>query len=152
VFALVPDVPGLTYVGRLDFLTEGVLLLTTDGTAANNLTHPSREVPRTYIADVRGDGPSAIRQLQDGVELEDGPVYVDSAELEKTGRSKWTLTLTLHEGRNREVRRVCEAVGLEVDRLVRVAFGPVALGSLAPGAWRALTPTELRALSLRAGR
>jgi 23S rRNA pseudouridine2605 synthase len=129
VFELVPDVPGLTYVGRLDYLTEGVLLLTSDGGGANALTHPSREIARTYVANVRGDAVAAVRAMEAGVELEDGTVYVDAAEVEKTGRGSWQLTITLHEGRNREVRRLCDALGLTVDRLVRVAFGPVSLGS-----------------------
>jgi 23S rRNA pseudouridine2605 synthase len=151
VFDLVPDIPGLTYVGRLDYLTEGVIVLTSDGQAAHALTHPSREVRRTYVADVRGDAATAVRQLERGVELDDGPVLVDAAWADHVGRGRWQLTLTLHEGRNREVRRLCEALGLEVDRLVRTEFGPVKLGTLASGTWRALTPAELRALSLRSG-
>jgi 23S rRNA pseudouridine2605 synthase len=151
VFELVPDIPGLVYVGRLDYMTEGVLVLTSDGHAAHALTHPSREVPRTYVADVRGDGAAAVKELERGVELEDGEVLVDAAWADHVGRGRWQLTITLHEGRNREVRRLCEALGLEVDRLVRTQFGPVKLGSMPPGTWRALTPTELRALSLRAG-
>jgi 23S rRNA pseudouridine2605 synthase len=93
----------------------------------------------------------ALDQLQAGVELDDGLVLVDAAHVAKLGRSKWLLTLTLHEGRNREVRRLCEAVGLSVDKLTRVKFGPVALGDLAPGKWRPLTQTELRGLALRGG-
>ncbi|MCU0618556.1 MAG: rRNA pseudouridine synthase [Gemmatimonadaceae bacterium] len=151
VFDLVPEIPGLVYVGRLDYMTEGVLVLTSDGKAANALTHPSREVPRTYVADVRGDGAGAVKALERGVELEDGLVLVDAAWADRTGRGRWDLTITLHEGRNREIRRLCEALGLEVMRLVRTDFGTVKLGDLASGTWRALTPGELRALSLRAG-
>lgn len=151
VFELVPDVPGLTYVGRLDYMTDGVLLMTSDGRAAHLLTHPSREVSRTYEAVVQGPAMAALDMLQEGVELEDGLVLVDAAHVDKLGRSRWRLVVTLHEGRNREVRRLCEAVGLEVSSLTRVKFGPVSLGDLAPGAWRPLTATELRGLSLRGG-
>jgi 23S rRNA pseudouridine2605 synthase len=151
VFDLVPDVPGLTYVGRLDYMTEGVLVMTSDGRAAHLLTHPSREVTRTYEAVVQGSAMVALDQLQAGVELEDGMVYVDAAHVDKLGRSRWLLTLTLHEGRNREVRRLCEAVGLLVDKLTRVKFGPVSLGDLPPGKWRPLSATEMRGLSLQGG-
>ena len=146
VFDLVPQRPGLTYVGRLDFLTEGVLLLTTDGAAAHRLTHPSHEVERTYIASVLGEGDYAAAQAREGVELEDGIVRPRKITAEKIGRGRWDLTITIAEGRNREVRRLCEAVGLEVDRLVRVKFGPVELGDLAVGKVRSLTKQELKAL------
>ncbi len=151
VFDLVPNVPGLTYVGRLDYMTDGVLVMTSDGRAAHLLTHPSREVTRTYEAVVQGAAMAALDALQAGVELDDGLVLVDAAHVDKLGRSKWKLTLTLHEGRNREVRRLCEAVGLSVDKLTRVKFGPVSLGDLAPGQWRALSATEMRGLALRGG-
>lgn len=147
VFELVPDVPGLTYVGRLDYLTEGVLLLTTDGDAAHRLTHPSSEIERTYVVTVRGDVAAAVRFARGGVELEDGfvrPVHVEAG----VGPDRQSLfTVTIREGRNREVRRLCEAVGLEVRRLVRTQFGPVKLGSLAPGASRPLTARELELIA-----
>ena len=146
VFDLVPARPGLTYVGRLDFLTEGVLLLTTDGAAAHRLTHPSRDVERTYVASVLGDGDLAAEEARHGVELEDGIVRVKRITAEKLGRGRWELTITISEGRNREVRRLCEAVGLEVDRLIRVKFGPVELGDLPSGKVRSLTKAELKAL------
>jgi 23S rRNA pseudouridine2605 synthase len=146
VFDLAPARPGLTYVGRLDFLTEGVLLLTTDGAAAHRLTHPSHEVERTYVASVLGDGEMAVAQARQGVELEDGLVRPRRISAERTGRGRWELTITLSEGRNREVRRLCEALGVEVDRLVRVKFGPVELGDLAPGKVRSLTKAEKTAL------
>jgi 23S rRNA pseudouridine2605 synthase len=143
VFELVPDVPGLTYVGRLDYLTEGVLLLTTDGDAAHRLTHPSSEIERTYVVTVRGDVPTAVRHARAGVELEDGfvrPVAVDAVQ----GPDRlWQVSITIREGRNREVRRLCEALGLEVSRLVRTQFGPVRLGSLPSAASRPLTAKEL---------
>ncbi len=146
VFDLVPTRPGLTYVGRLDFLTEGVLLLTTDGAAAHRLTHPSHEVERTYVASVLGEGELAAEEARHGVELEDGVVRPKKIVAEKKGRGRWELTITISEGRNREVRRLCEAVGLEVDRLIRVKFGPVELGDLASGKVRSLTKSELKAL------
>jgi 23S rRNA pseudouridine2605 synthase len=146
VFDLAPARPGLTYVGRLDFLTEGVLLLTTDGAAAHRLTHPSHEVERTYVASVLGDGEMAVAQARQGVELEEGLVRPRRISAERTGRGRWELTITLSEGRNREVRRLCEALGVEVDRLVRVKFGPVELGDLAPGKVRSLTKAEKSAL------
>ncbi|MHB8839110.1 MAG: pseudouridine synthase [Gemmatimonadaceae bacterium] len=143
VFDLIPDVPGLTYVGRLDYLTEGVLLLTTDGEAAHRLTHPSSEIERTYVVVARGDVPTAVRRARAGVELEDGfvrPVAVDAVQ---GADRQWQVSITIREGRNREVRRLCEALDLEVRRLVRTQFGPVKLGSLPPGASRPLTVREL---------
>ena len=142
VFELVPDVPGLTYVGRLDFMTEGVLLLTTDGAAAHGLTHPSREVERTYVATVRGNAPMAAVQATRGLELEDGWAQAERAEARPLGNRKWALELVVTEGRTREVRRICEALGLTVERLVRTQFGPVRLGSLAPGEHRPLSGRE----------
>lgn len=142
VFDLVPARPGLTYVGRLDYLTEGVLLLTTDGSAAHRLTHPSHEVERTYVASVLGEGDLAAEEARYGVQLEDGLVKPRRVHAEKRGRGRWDLTITLSEGRNREVRRLCEALGLQVDRLVRVKFGPVELGDLATGRVRSLTRRE----------
>ena len=142
VFDLLPPRPGLTYVGRLDYLTEGVLLLTTDGDAAHALTHPSREVERTYVALVRGRAEAAARAARRGVMLEDGEVRARDVQVEPVGGGKWELTLTLAEGRNREVRRLCEALGLELERLVRVRYGPVSLGDLPVGEARRLTRRE----------
>jgi 23S rRNA pseudouridine2605 synthase len=148
VFDLVPPTPGLTYVGRLDYLTEGVLLLTTDGAAAHALAHPSGEVARTYVATVRGDAPRAVRELLRGmVRLEDGPVEVDAARALPMDDGRWGFEVTLHEGRNREVRRLCEALELRVDRLVRTAYGPITLGTLRPGEWRVPTSAEVRRLT-----
>ncbi len=146
VFDLLPKVPGLVYVGRLDYLTEGVLLLTTDGAAAHALTHPSREVERTYIAMIRGGAAQAVRVARRGVELSDGVVMPRTIRSRRTGAHRSEVEITIAEGRNREVRRLCEALGLDVERLVRTRFGPVALGDLAPGAHRALTARELRGI------
>src|SRR5512132_2362313 len=114
VFNLVEDVPGLTYVGRLDYMTEGVLLLTTDGDAAHKLTHPSGEIERTYLATVRGDGADAARAAMKGVELEDGLVMPRDVAPRRIARGLWELEITIAEGRTREMRRLCAALGLEV--------------------------------------
>jgi 23S rRNA pseudouridine2605 synthase len=149
VFDLVPPAlrrPGLTYVGRLDYMTEGILLLTTDGIAANRLTHPSNRVERTYVATVQGNAVAAARALRAGVQLEDGPVRMAAVEARHAGPRRWEIELTLTEGRTREVRRACEAVGLTVERLVRTRFGPIVLGTLPPGGVRPLTAAEVRRL------
>ena len=142
VFDLVEDVPALTYVGRLDYMTEGVLLLTTDGEAAHKLTHPSSEIERTYVATVRGDGAVAARAAMKGVQLEDGLALPRAVSARKAGRGLWDLEIVIAEGRTREVRRLCEALGLEVERLVRTEFGPVKLGTLGTGKSRPLTGRE----------
>ena len=152
VFELVPDAPGLTYVGRLDFMTEGVLLLTTDGTAANALTHPSRALERTYVATVRGNVTRAMRDVRAGVELEDGPVQAVGVDARPLGGGRYAFEVTITEGRNREVRRLCEAVGLDVERLVRTRFGPIELGRLERGAHRALKREERMAIRNLVGR
>lgn len=142
VFDVVPPSPGLTYVGRLDYMTEGVLLLTTDGDAAHKLTHPSSEIDRTYVATVRGNGGEAARVAREGVELDDGMVMPRDVSASRLARGLWRLEFTIAEGRTREVRRLCEALGLAVERLVRTRFGPVRLGSLEPGQTRPLTMRE----------
>ncbi len=147
VFDFVPKIPGLTYAGRLDYLTEGVLLLTNDGAAIHALLHPSREVERTYVATVTGDASKAATQAQRGVQLPDGVVRLTDVAARPLGGGRWELTVAITEGRNREVRRLCKALGLFVERLVRVRFGPVLLGTLAPGAWRALSEKELEILT-----
>jgi len=151
VFDLVKRVPGLNYVGRLDYMTEGVLLLTTDGKAAHALTHPSGGVEREYLATVRGDAANAVRAARAGVALPDGPVRAAEVSSRSLGGGLHELTLTIAEGRKREVRRLCEALGLEVERLVRTRYGPVRLGNLASGKSRAPTPEELRELTRLAG-
>ena len=142
VFDLLPPVPGLTYVGRLDYMTEGVLLLTTDGEAAHALTHPSRGVERTYVATVRGNAGEAVRAARRGVELDDGLVVPEYVEAHPLGKGHWEFEVAITEGRNREIRRLCEALGLEVERLVRTRFGPVTLGRLATGQARPLSGRE----------
>jgi 23S rRNA pseudouridine2605 synthase len=146
VFDLVPDIPGLTYVGRLDYLTEGVLLLTTDGEAAHRLSHPSSEVERTYVATVIGKAEEAVYVARQGVTLDDGPVHPTRVEARRLGRDRWEFEVSITEGRKREVRRLCSALGLGVERLVRVQFGPVTLGDLPVGETRKLTPRERSSL------
>ncbi len=149
VVSLIPSSHRLYPVGRLDIDTTGLILLTNDGELAHRLTHPSFEVPRTYRA--RVDRPpvrdATLRRLRRGVILDDGPTA--PARVRRIAPD--VLELTIHEGRKRQVKRMCEAVGHPVRRLERVAFGPLTLGDLAPGAHRRLTGDELRALS-RAGR
>ncbi len=142
VFDFVPPVPGLTYVGRLDYLTEGVLLFTTDGKGAHALMHPSNEVERTYVATVRGDARAAVRAARRGVQLADGLVRASDASATPIGHGHWQFEVTITEGRNREVRRLCKALDLVVEHLVRVRYGPVRLGRLSPGATRQLSGRE----------
>jgi 23S rRNA pseudouridine2605 synthase len=143
VVGLVPSEPRVYPVGRLDADTEGLLLLTNDGELAHRLTHPSFGVDKEYLADVEGT-PSrgAVRRLREGVELDDGPTA--PAKVALVGDH--VLRLTIHEGRNRQVRRMCDAVGHPVRRLVRVRIGPLSDRRLAPGAWRPLTQAEVRDL------
>jgi 23S rRNA pseudouridine2605 synthase len=150
VFDLVEHTPGLTYVGRLDYMTEGVLLMTTDGDAAHALTHPSTGVERTYVATVRGNAPNAVVQAKRGVELEDGIVRPDHVEAIPLGNRTWEFAISISEGRNREVRRLCEALDLEVLRLVRTKFGPIELGAMPSGTSRALNQRERKLLELLA--
>jgi 23S rRNA pseudouridine2605 synthase len=147
VFDYMPDIPGLTYVGRLDFLTEGVLLLTNDGAAAHALTHPSSEVERVYVVTVTGDAYDAAGHAMEGVQLDDGLARATRAEVRKLGRDRWELELVLTEGKKREVRRMCAAMGLAVERLVRTRYGPVSLGDLATASSRPLTPKEKQGIA-----
>ncbi|WP_132994147.1 pseudouridine synthase [Gordonia zhaorongruii] len=137
----------LFHVGRLDADTEGLLLLTNDGELAHRLMHPSFEVPKTYMATVRGEvGRGLGRRLREGVELEDGPVSVDSYTLMELHQGESLVRLTLHEGRKHVVRRMMEAVGHPVQRLVRTDIGAVHLGVQRPGSLRALDKKEIGAL------
>jgi 23S rRNA pseudouridine2605 synthase len=142
VFDYMPEIPGLTYVGRLDFLTEGLLLMTNDGGAAHALTHPSKEVERVYVVTVTGDAYDAAARATDGVVLDDGVARAKKADARKLGRDRWEIELVMTEGKKREVRRMCAAMGLVVERLVRTRYGPVSLGELQTGSMRPLTPKE----------
>jgi 23S rRNA pseudouridine2605 synthase len=146
VFGLVPDIPGLTYVGRLDFLTEGLLLLTTDGELAHRLSHPSSEIERTYVVTVTGKGDVGAEEMRMGVDLEDGHVKPKRVTVRRLARDRWELDIVITEGKKREIRRLCAAVGLGVERLVRVKFGPIELGDLPTGQTRKLTARERSAL------
>jgi 23S rRNA pseudouridine2605 synthase len=152
VFGLVQDVPGLVYVGRLDLETEGVLLLTTDGDAANRLTHPKAGIERVYVATVTGDARSAAERARRGVMLQDGPVLPKRVTVRPAPGGRWEFEVVIAEGRKREVRRLCREVGLLVERLVRTSFGPVQLGSLPMGTNRALTAREKGALEKLIGK
>jgi 23S rRNA pseudouridine2605 synthase len=143
VVSLVPAEPRVFPVGRLDIDTEGLLLLTNNGELAHRLTHPSFGVEKEYVAEVRGrPSPAVLRTLRTGVDLDDGRTAPAKVSLV----SPTVLRVTIHEGRNRQVRRMCEAVGHPVVRLVRVRIGPVTDRRLPPGEWRPLTAKELRGL------
>ncbi len=147
VVELVPPEPRVFPVGRLDADTEGLLVLTNDGELAHRLTHPSFGVEKEYLAHVDGDpSPSALRRLREGVELEDGPTAPARVARVEAG----VLRITIHEGRNRQVRRMCEAVGHPVRRLVRTRLGPLSDRRLKPGQWRPIEPGEVRALAAAA--
>jgi 23S rRNA pseudouridine2605 synthase len=148
VIQMVPAEPRVHPVGRLDMDTEGLLLLTNDGTLTHRLTHPSFGVDKEYIAHVEGEpGRGAIRRLREGVELDDGV----TAPARVSSPVPGVLKLVIHEGRNRQVRRMCEAVGHPVLRLVRTRIGPLRDSDLAPGQWRELTLDELRSLERATG-
>ena len=139
-------------VGRLDADTTGLLLLTNDGELAHRLTHPSFGVEKTYLAEVPGPlGREVGKQLRAGVVLDDGPVRVDRFRVVDSIANKVLVEVVLHEGRKHVVRRLLSAVGHPVLSLVRVAVGPVALGSQRPGKMRPLTSQEVAALYAAVG-
>jgi 23S rRNA pseudouridine2605 synthase len=151
VMDLVPNVPGLFPVGRLDVTTEGLILLTNDGAFAERVAHPRYEVPRTYRVKVRGVPEAAtLERLRRGLTVERELLRVDHARVVSADNNAW-LELTLHEGKHHEVRRLLEAVGHPVSKLRRVAFGPVTDHGLALGAFRELTARERQALIARPG-
>jgi 23S rRNA pseudouridine2605 synthase len=145
---LVADRPErLFHVGRLDADSEGLLLLTNDGELAHRLMHPSFGVSKTYLATVPAPIARGVaRQLRDGVELEDGPVRVDAFRVVQTSGGRAIVEVVLHEGRKHIVRRLLEAVGHPVQRLVRTSIGPVRLGGQRAGTVRELTRAELAGL------
>ena len=144
VIDLLPLEPRVFPVGRLDADTEGLLVLTNDGDLTYHLTHPSFGVEKEYLAQVEGrPSPAALRRLREGVELDDGVTAPARAALVPPR----TIKLSIHEGRNRQVRRMCAAVGHPVVRLVRTRVGPIAERRLKPGEWRPLTQAEVRALA-----
>lgn len=135
------------HVGRLDADSEGLLLLTNDGSLAHRLTHPSFGVAKTYLVEVAGPVPAAVRrQLLAGVDLEDGPVKADAVKIVDTSGGRALVEIVLHEGRKHIVRRMMTEVGYPVKRLIRTAVGPVTLGGLKPGRTRRLNRVEVAAL------
>ena len=153
---LIADYPERLYhVGRLDIDTSGLLLLTNDGELANRLTHPKYEIRKTYVARLHGDvKPGVKRKLMNGIELEDGPIKVDAFRIVDTYGDITTVEIVVHEGRNRLVRRMMEAVGYPVRELVRTGFGPISLDHLKQGTTRrpsACERTHARRLHGRSG-
>jgi 23S rRNA pseudouridine2605 synthase len=147
VVALVPGDPRVFPVGRLDVETEGLLLLTNDGELGQLLAHPRHGVEKTYLVEVEGDpSDGVVARLRSGIALDDGTTAPARVRVVSRARGRSALELTIHEGRKRQVRRMCAAVGLSVNRLVRTRIGPLADTRLAPGAWRNLRPNEVRAL------
>jgi pseudouridine synthase len=143
----IPNNAGLTYVGRLDVMTTGLLLLTTDGEAVHRLTHPRYRIPRRYTALVHGRPTAEIaRAVREKVVIDGRAVVPSEVRVRPGTEGRSILDVTLAEGRNRIVRRWAEAMGLKVERLARLSYGPVRLGDLAPGRYRPLAPREEAAL------
>ncbi len=147
ISTLIPCLPGLVPVGRLDADTTGLLLLTNDGPFAHRVAHPSSEIEKQYRLTLRAPAPAAaLAALAAGPTLEDGRMLSPKLENIHSNHHKTTLDLTIHEGRNRIIRRACAAVGLDLVRLERTRIGPVLLGGLREGELRELTEEELGAL------
>ena len=140
-------------IGRLDRNSEGLLLFTNDGDFANSIMHPSRHVSKTYRVTVRPDiTDDQLVQLSEGIDIDGRKTMPASVVVKEKEQGRVVLLITIKEGRNRQIRRMCEAVGLEVARLRRISIGPVKLGMLKPGTWRELTAEELRALRTAIGK
>jgi 23S rRNA pseudouridine2605 synthase len=143
VVDLVPSEARVFPVGRLDADSEGLIILTNDGDLTQRLTHPSFGVPKEYLSHVEGvPSRAAIRRLREGIELEDGMTSPAEVSMPQDG----LLRIVIHEGRNRQVRRMCDAVGHPVLRLVRVRIGPITDPALSAGDWRTMTRDEVRSL------
>lgn len=155
VYSLLPGgCEELSYVGRLDRLTEGLLIFTNEGDTAHRLLHPKYQIPRRYRVEVEGEvGAVEARRLERGVALDDGVASAEDVQVasatDRRGYSE--IRLSLREGRKREVRRMMEALDLPVRRLVRISFGPIEIGDLEPGRWRELTAEEVRSLRAAVG-
>lgn len=147
VLDLIPSQQRIFPVGRLDLDSEGLIVITNDGDLAQALTHPSLGVEKEYLAEVRGVPTRAeMRLLREGIELEDGLTAPAIVTLNDEHGGNAAISIAIHEGRNRQVRRMCEAIGHPVRRLIRVRIGPIADPALSPGEWRELTPSEVRSL------
>lgn len=148
VLDLLPKVAERVYpVGRLDYDSEGLVLLTNDGELAYQIMHPKFELPKTYLVQLAGKiTMDAVYRLRTGLVLEDGPTRPAEVQIIKSEPERTVLRLTISEGRNRQVRRMCKTLGYDVQRLTRVGIGPVKMGGLAPGEYRALTAKELKEL------
>lgn len=153
VAELIKDVPGRVYpVGRLDRDSEGMLLFTNDGAFANAMTHPTKHVPKTYRVTVRPSiTEDQITALTQGVIIDDRKTAPAEVHVVTKEEGRVVLEIILYEGRNRQIRKMCEEVGLEVARLKRTAIGSIKLGMLKQGAWRNLTDDEVRKLMIAAG-
>jgi len=142
------DMPRLFHVGRLDEQTEGLIILTNDGDLAQKLAHPRYEVSKRYTALVEGVvSRGTLKALRGGIELEDGPIAVDSISLRQASSDSSLIELSLHSGRNRIVRRMMAAVGHPVEHLVRTHIGHLGLDGLKPGAMRELSEAEIQTFS-----
>jgi len=147
VFDFIPDSAGLTYVGRLDVMTTGLLLLTTDGEAVHRLTHPRYRIPRRYSVLVHGRPTGEIGSaVNQKVKVDEREVVTQKVQVKPGNEGRSIIDVTLAEGRNRIVRKWCEAMGLKVERLARLSYGPVRLGDLPAGRYRPLTPNEETAI------
>jgi 23S rRNA pseudouridine2605 synthase len=147
VVALVPGEPRVFPVGRLDWETEGLLILTNDGELTQRLTHPSHGVEKEYLVEVEGvPSRGALRRLREGVELDDGPSAPAQVRLVQERGDHAAIEIVIHEGRNRQVRRMCDEIGHPVRRLVRTRIGNLVDRELAPGTWRELQQDEVRGL------
>ena len=149
---LVADVGAVVYpIGRLDRESEGMLLMTNDGEFANSIMHPSKHIPKTYRVTVRGAvKPEQVEELSDGVVIDERKTLPAEIHVIEKKEERSVLEIIIFEGRNRQIRKMCEAVGLAVARLKRTAIGSVKLGMLQPGKWRELTEDEVHRLSVNA--
>jgi 23S rRNA pseudouridine2605 synthase len=137
-------------VGRLDMHSEGLILITNDGDLTQKVTHPVHHLPKTYIVTVRGDLTNRdLKLMSRGILLDDGITLPANTRLINRDSTSTTFELTIREGRNRQIRRMCEQLGFNVSRLVRVSIGELQLGQMTPGSWRYLTSVELRQLERR---
>ena len=154
VSELLTGLPERVYpIGRLDRNSEGLLLFTNDGDFANSIMHPSRHVSKTYRVTVRPDiNDDQLVKLSEGVEIDGKKTLPATVVVKEKEAGRVVLLITIKEGRNRQIRKMCEAVGLEVARLRRISIGPLKLGMLRPGKWRELTADELRALRTAIGK